>query len=116
MSRLVNFNFNELSRINNDSAVTTQEHIMNTNAANYRLYNPYENKCMGGLDFATKQPNVFVNKSTKNKSLRYFCLKNEKEFIKIVQPFFLIKDVGFSSHKLFGREITEFIISAENSS
>jgi hypothetical protein len=64
MSKLVNFNFNELSRMNNDSAVTTQEHIMNTNAANYRLYNPYENKCMGGLDFATKQPNVFVNKST----------------------------------------------------
>lgn len=62
------------------------------------------------------EKNVFVNKSTKNKSLRYFCLKNEKEFIKIVQPFFLIKDVGFSSHKLFGREITEFIISAENSS
>lgn len=57
--------------------------------------------------------NIFLTKPIGQGVIKSFCLKNEKDFIKIVKPFFLIKDVGFSSHKLFGREITEFIISAE---
>ena len=64
MSKIFGFNFEEMSRIGNDPTVYTQENIMNTNAANYTIFNPFENKCQGGLDFATKQPNVFVNRST----------------------------------------------------
>jgi hypothetical protein len=65
MSKLVDFNFEQLSRIGNDQATYTQENIMNTNSSNYVLFNPFENKCNGGLDFATQQPNVFVNRSTR---------------------------------------------------
>ena len=32
----------------------------------------------------------------------------------LLEDFFDIKDLGFSSHKVFGRTITEFIICAEN--
>lgn len=64
MSRIVDFTFNQLSRIGQDDSAYTQEHLMNTHMADYTTYNPYSNKCLGGLDFALKQPNVFVNKST----------------------------------------------------
>ncbi len=60
------------------------------------------------------EKNVFLTKPVNDKEIRTFCLKNEKDFTKIVRPYFSIKDIGFSSHKLFGREITEFIISAQN--
>lgn len=59
------------------------------------------------------EKNVFLTKPVNDKEVRTFCLKNEKDFKKIVSSYFLIKDIGFSSHKLFGREITEFIISAQ---
>jgi len=61
---MVDFAFHQLSRINQDESAYTQENIMNSNMANYTTYNPYSNTCLGGLDFAVKQPNVFVNKST----------------------------------------------------
>jgi hypothetical protein len=64
MTRMVDFAFHQLSRINQDESAYTQENIMNSNMANYTTYNPYSNTCLGGLDFAVKQPNVFVNKST----------------------------------------------------
>jgi len=64
MSQVVDFTFNKLSRIGQDDSTYTQEHVMNTNIANYNIYNPFSNKCLGGLDLAVKQPNVFVNKST----------------------------------------------------
>jgi hypothetical protein len=64
MTRTFDFTFNQLSRIGQDESVYTQENIMNTSIANYTTYNPYSNQCLGGLDFAVKQPNVFVNKST----------------------------------------------------
>ena len=66
MSRIVDYGFNELSRIGYDETVFTQDNIMNKNMSNYMTYNPYSNNCLGGLDFAVKQPNVFVNKSTYN--------------------------------------------------
>jgi len=61
---MVDFAFNQLSRIGQDEATHTQENIMNSNMSNYTIYNPYSNNCLGGLDVAVKQPNVFVNKST----------------------------------------------------
>ena len=64
MSQTFDFAFNQLSRIGQDESTYTQENIMNTSIANYTTYNPYSNQCLGGLDFAVKQPNVFVNKST----------------------------------------------------
>jgi hypothetical protein len=60
MSTLVNFNFDELSRIGNDSTAYTQENILNTNHANYMTYNPYTMDCKGALEFATSQPNIFI--------------------------------------------------------
>lgn len=47
--------------------------------------------------------------------IKTFCLKSEKDFKKLVGQFFKIKDTGFSSHKIMGRTITEFIICAEKS-
>ena len=44
--------------------------------------------------------------------IRTFCLKSENDFRKLVNPYFKVKDLGFSSHKLLGRTITEFIICA----
>jgi hypothetical protein len=64
MTRTFDFTFNQLSRIGQDESTYTQENLMNTSISNYMIYNPYSNKCLGGLDFAVKQPNVFVNKST----------------------------------------------------
>ena len=61
MSTLVNFNFDQLSRIGSDSTTFTQENILNMNHANYMTYNPYKMDCKGALEFATSQPNVFVN-------------------------------------------------------
>jgi hypothetical protein len=60
MSTLVNFNFDQLSRIGNDSTAYTQENILNMQHANYMTYNPYQLDCKGALDFATSQPNVFM--------------------------------------------------------
>jgi hypothetical protein len=59
MSQLVDFKFDQLSRIGNDSTAYTQENMLNINHANYNLYNPYVNNCDGPIDFATQQPNVF---------------------------------------------------------
>ena len=56
--------------------------------------------------------NVFLAKPV-DKEIACYCLKNEEEFKKLIEIFFSIKDVGFSSHKVFGRTITEFIICAE---
>jgi ubiquinone/menaquinone biosynthesis C-methylase UbiE len=69
------------------------------------------------------QNSVFSGKKNKIKSNVYkakpvdgfintFCLKSEKDFKNLVKPHFSIVDIGFSSHKLFRRTITEFIICA----
>jgi hypothetical protein len=60
MSTLVNFNFDQLSRIGNDSVAYTQENILNINHANYMTYNPYNMDSKSALAFSTSQPNVFM--------------------------------------------------------
>ena len=60
----MDFKFDNLSRIGNDESVYTQDNIMNNSVSKYMTFNPFENKCLGGADFAMKQSNVFVNKST----------------------------------------------------
>lgn len=64
MSQVFDYTFHRLSRIGQDEINYTQENIMNNNISNYNIYNPFSNQCLGGLDFAVKQPNVFINKST----------------------------------------------------
>ena len=44
--------------------------------------------------------------------IKTYCLKTPKDFENIVKKFFKVEDVGFSSHKVVGRTITEFIICA----
>ncbi len=57
----VDFNFDNLSRMEYDNSTFTQQNKININHANYTLFNPYNNNCNGGINFATQQPNVFVN-------------------------------------------------------
>lgn len=57
--------------------------------------------------------NVFLSKVV-DKEVKCYCLKSEKDFIDLVEPYFEIMDSGFSSHKVFGRQITEFIICGKN--
>ena len=59
------------------------------------------------------EKNVFLPKIIGNQ-VRCYCVKNKNDFAKIVKPFFKIVDLGFSSHCIFKREITEFIICAQN--
>ena len=59
------------------------------------------------------EKNVFLPKIIGN-YVRCYCVKNENDFAKIVSPFFKIIDLGFSSHSVFKRKITEFIICAQN--
>jgi hypothetical protein len=58
---VVDFRFDNLSRIQYDNSTFTQSNRMNSNLANYTLFNPFNNDCNGGINFATQQPNVFVN-------------------------------------------------------
>jgi hypothetical protein len=61
MSTTVDFKFDNLSRMQYDKSTFTQENIMNSNHANYTLFNPFNNNSNAGLNFATQQPNVFIN-------------------------------------------------------
>ena len=58
---VVDFRFDNLTRTQYDNSTFTQGNIMNTNLANYTLFNPFNKNVNGGLNFATQQPNVFVN-------------------------------------------------------
>lgn len=57
--------------------------------------------------------NIFVSRINGN-DVRTYCCKSISEFEKLVKPYFKIKDKGFSSFKVFKRQIKEFIICAEN--
>lgn len=57
--------------------------------------------------------NIYKAKPVDN-YIQTFCLKSEKSFENLVSKFFNVKEVGFSSHKVCGRTITEFIICATN--
>ncbi len=45
--------------------------------------------------------------------IKTYCLKTAKDFEILIKKYFKVKDVGFSSHKVVGRTITEFIICAQ---
>jgi len=57
----LDFKFDSLTRTQYDNPTFTQENIMNTTHANYTLFNPFNNNSTAGLNFATQQPNVFIN-------------------------------------------------------
>ena len=57
--------------------------------------------------------NILLNKAY-NQTFDTVCLKNIKEFEKLINPYFEIIDTGFVAFSLFGREIKEFIISCIN--
>ena len=56
---VVDFQFDQLSRIGNDAVTNTQKGIMNQHYSNYNLMNPYTQSCNTTLEFATSQPNLF---------------------------------------------------------
>lgn len=55
--------------------------------------------------------NIFLTKII-DKKIKTYCLKNIRDFKKLISIFFKVNDTGFSSHKLFKKKITEFIICA----
>ena len=57
------------------------------------------------------EKNVFLAKPIDNE-IKCFCLQNEKDFEDLIKDYFEIDDVGYSSHKVFGRRINEWIICA----
>lgn len=57
------------------------------------------------------EKNVFLAKPV-DSEIKCFCLKNEKDFEDLIKDYFNIEDVGYSSHKVFGRRINEWIICA----
>ena len=60
----------------------------------------------------TKKRNIYKAKPV-DKYIQTFCL-SERSFRQLVSKFFNVIDVGFSSHKIWGRTMTEFIICAVN--
>lgn len=69
-------------------------------------------------EFSTNQeqvePNVFLFKGMKGQDapVRCLCLPDEQSFVDLVNPYLQVVDSGFSAHKLFGRRINEWIVSA----
>lgn len=69
-------------------------------------------------EFSTNQeqvePNVFLFRGMKGQDfpVRCFCLPDEESFRRLIEPHFRIVDFGYSAHKLFGRRINEWIVSA----
>lgn len=55
----IGFYYNN-ERIGNDDVSQSQKNIMNQHHANYSLFNPFNNDCLGSLELSTKQPNVFI--------------------------------------------------------
>ncbi len=59
------------------------------------------------------EKNVFIAGPYED-NLACYCLKSEEDFQNLVKDYFIIKDSGYSCHKLFGRRINEWIICGEN--
>jgi hypothetical protein len=59
MNQWIDFQFDQMARIGNDSTAFTQRNNMNTTHANYTTFNPYLLNADGHVNFATNQPNVF---------------------------------------------------------
>lgn len=60
-----------------------------------------------------KKKNVFLA-GPYDDNIDCYCIGTEEEFVNLVQDYFLIKDSGYSCHKLFGRRINEWIVCGEN--
>ncbi len=60
--------------------------------------------------------NIFLYRGEKGDEdpIPTYCLPDEQSFVEIVQPFFNIADVGYSTHKYFHRRINEWIICCQN--
>ena len=58
--------------------------------------------------------NIFLTKLV-DKKIKTFCLKNISQFKKLISKYFKVIDAGYTSHRVFKRKITEFIICAINS-
>lgn len=69
-------------------------------------------------EFSTNQEqvekNVFIFRGMKGQDtpIRCFCLPDEQSFVELLSPYLKVVDSGFSAHKLFGRRINEWIVSA----
>lgn len=69
-------------------------------------------------EFSTNQKeverNVFLFCGTEGRDapIRCFCLPDDESFRRLIEPHFRIIDSGYSAHKLFGRRINEWIVSA----
>lgn len=69
-------------------------------------------------EFSTNQeqvePNVFLFKGNKDEdpAVRCFCLPTATAFVNLVSSYLKVVDSGFSAHKIFGRRINEWIVSA----
>ena len=59
------------------------------------------------------EKNVFIA-GPYGDNLACYCLKSEEDFQNLVKDYFIIKDSGYSCHKLFGRRINEWIICGQN--
>ena len=59
MSQVVDYVFNNMSRIGNDECSFTQNNLLNKAHANYTLANNYGVDCASALNFATQQPQMF---------------------------------------------------------
>ena len=57
--------------------------------------------------------NVFLTNSV-DKKIYTYCMKSSNEFADLVSKCFEINDIGYSSHKVFGRRINEWIVCATN--
>jgi hypothetical protein len=83
MASIYNYTFDNVSRLNDDSCYVSERQIQNTKYANNRLTN-YFNDCglQKPLNFATSQPNIFVNGGYGNSGVNG-CNINEDSQMKI---------------------------------
>lgn len=59
MSQVVDYVFNNMSRIGNDECTYTQNNLLNSAHSSHTLFNPYNVDCDAAMNFATKQPQMF---------------------------------------------------------
>ena len=57
--------------------------------------------------------NVFLM-GEEDDNMKCYCLEKEEDFKDLLENFFVIKDIGFSGHKVFGRRINEWIACVIN--
>ena len=57
--------------------------------------------------------NVF-SLGSENDNMECYCLEKEGDFKGLLESFFIVEDVGFSGHKIFGKRINEWIACAIN--